>query len=252
MKALDLINKQFGKLLVLQRHPENNKFGKSRWICKCSCGTEITVDSGNLTSGHTRSCGCLVTEHCKTKLKASHSSHGLSKTPEYETWLAIRKRCHDESAKDYYRYGGRGIAVCERWRESFEAFYQDMGPRPSPDHSIDRKDNNAGYSPNNCRWATKEEQANNRSTNVTYLIDGESLTLAQIARLHQLNPATIKKRLKCGKTITEAIEPVNRPMYTYDGEIRSLASWANILGFNEAKARLRLSRGWSFEKAIED
>jgi hypothetical protein len=210
------------------------------------------VDSGNLTSGHTRSCGCLVTEHCKTKLKASHSSHGLSKTPEYETWLAIRKRCHDESAKDYYRYGGRGIAVCERWRESFEAFYQDMGPRPSPDHSIDRKDNNAGYSPNNCRWATTEEQANNRSTNVTYLIDGENLTLAQIARMHQLNPATIKKRLKCGKSLAEAVAPVDRPMYTYDGETRSLASWANILGFDRVKAQLRLSRGWSFERAIED
>lgn len=252
MKALDLINKQFGKLVVLQRHPENNKAGKSRWVCKCSCGTEVIVNSGNLTSGHTRSCGCLVMEHCKTKLKASHSSHGLSKTPEYETWLAIRKRCHDESAKDYYRYGGRGIAVCERWRESFEAFYQDMGPRPSPEHSIDRKDNNAGYSPNNCRWATKEEQANNRSTNVTHLIDGESLTLAQIARAYQLNPMTIKRRLKCCKTIVEAIKPVERPMYTYDGETRSLASWANILGFDQAKARLRLSREWSFKRAIED
>ncbi len=252
MKALDLASKQFGKLTVIERHPENTNQGKSQWICECSCPprNRVVVSSGNLTSGHTKSCGCLITEHCQTVLLSSHSTHGLSKTAEYNIWAGMKGRCHDPENKDYPAYGAKGITVCDRWQE-FEAFYEDMGPRPTSRHSIDRRENDKGYYPENCRWATKVEQANNRSSNVYYEVDGERLTLTELARKHGLLPATLKKRLKF-MSMEKALRPVIRPLFKYNGQEKSLADWVKELGLNYGRTILRLQRGWDFEKAIAD
>lgn len=150
----DLTGQVFSRLTVLEfaglRHRQ------SRWLCACSCGKEKTVFGGNLKSGATRSCGCLIAETVGNRSR----KHGLSKTPEYKVWRAMFQRCEDRSSKSYRRYGGRGISICGRWR-TFENFLADMGKRPSKTHSIDRVNNDGNYEPSNCRWATRKQQYEN-------------------------------------------------------------------------------------------
>ncbi len=121
--------------------------GKRLWLWRCDCGNEFP----EVRHKHL-GCGCAV---------GRTSVHGMSHTPEHEAWAAMRKRCENPRHAAYPNYGGRGVRVCQRW-QSFENFYEDMGSRPSPLHSLDRVDNDGGYEPANCRWATKSEQASNR------------------------------------------------------------------------------------------
>ena len=128
------------------------------WGCICDCGTERKVRQYALLAGKTRSCGCLANE-----LTAARSTtHGKTKTPEYQAWISMLKRCYKPRTRAYQNYGGRGIRVCKRWRDSFENFLEDMGERPSAIHSLDRRDNDGDYTPSNCRWATVWVQNNNR------------------------------------------------------------------------------------------
>ncbi len=147
----DLIGRRFGKLTVIAFF---GKFtGRWSWVCECDCGNEIIVHRDNLVGKNTKSCGCLKME---TLVK-----HGMYKAPEFKAWVAIKQRCSNQKLPCYVNYGGRGISVCGRWLESFNNFYADMGDRPSEKHSIERKDNNGNYEPDNCKWATKSEQQRN-------------------------------------------------------------------------------------------
>jgi hypothetical protein len=155
--GIDLVGLTFGRWTVISVHPERHRNGRSRWRCRCSCGSERVVRVDSLRSGGTLSCGCLMAE-----LRTTHGHARRGKwSRTYETWRRILSRCQDQKNKDYPRYRGRGISVCDRWRNSFDAFLADMGEKPDG-LSIDRIDNDQGYSPANCRWADAKTQAGNR------------------------------------------------------------------------------------------
>lgn len=165
-------------LTVLQRGP-NRQWPNSRptptWKCLCDCGTETTVNASDLARGHTQSCGCL---HEVARAEAS-VRHGRTGTYEHDVWVGMQQRCFNPKNRAYPRYGGRGITVCERWR-TFENFLADMGEAPDG-CTLDRRDNDGPYAPENCRWATRSEQGRNRGVNRIVEYAGERITLVELS-----------------------------------------------------------------------
>lgn len=159
-RLIDLTGKQFGKLTVTGRG--EGPTPRPYWTCVCECGGAVTVSGDNLRRGKATSCGCRVAEK-NAELRMTHG-HTVNdgRTPEYGSWSGMNKRCHNPNNRAYPDYGGRGIQVCPEWRESFEAFYAHIGPKPGPGYSVDRINNDGNYEPGNVRWATAKEQANNR------------------------------------------------------------------------------------------
>lgn len=191
MKFNNLTGQRFGRLLVISQAPNIGKV--TRWLCLCDCGQTKITRALLIASGKTKSCGCLRKESTSNSFK----SHGMVETPEYSVWQAMKRRCYDPKNRYYSRYGGRGIVVCDRWKESFQAFYDDMGPRPNG-YSIDRIDVDGPYSPENCKWADSVEQANNKSTNAKYVYGDETLTIAQWSRRSNISQTALRQRLKSG------------------------------------------------------
>lgn len=185
-----------GRLTVI-RELEPDKRGSRnvrRLLFKCDCGKEVNVRLSNFRSGAVASCGC---GHRRYR-------EGVYKSLAYRSWDMMKQRCTNPKDPAYHNYGGRGIQVCERWLE-FGPFHEDMGERPSKDHSLDRIDNNGNYEPGNCRWATRSEQNSNRRDNVRLTLDGRTMTATQWAKHAGINPGTFRSRLRIGHTLQEAI-----------------------------------------------
>lgn len=187
----------YARLTVQSLH---SKRGDKWWLCLCDCGRKTVVRQAHLRSGRTRSCGCLKRETDAKRFL----THGRSETPEFRVWGAMLERCYSPNHISYPLYGGRGIRVCHQWRRSFEQFMRDMGPRPSWG-SLERIDNHSDYSPDNCRWATAFEQANNKRNNRLIEFQGRALTARAWARLLGVPPKRIEKRIRAGWTADKAL-----------------------------------------------
>lgn len=188
------MGQRFGRLVVIGETPGRLIGGRPRRFlsCRCDCGVVVELELSHLKSD-TRSCGCLKSEVLSQKAR----THGMTESAEWRAWSHMRDRCENPNDARYQNYGARGIRVCDRWQR-FENFLADMGPKPSPQHSIDRIDNDAGYSQENCRWATRVEQMNNRQNARRITADGRTLTLAQWSRETGIERSTIALRLKEG------------------------------------------------------
>ena len=187
--VVDLSGRKFGKLTVLGINRERPT--RIRWNCLCECGKATAVDTTSLKSGRTQSCGCL-------RLPAVHAAcftHGRTGTYLHRTWGLIIQRCENPNNPSYGRYGGRGIRVCKRWRESFEAFLEDMGERPSDSHTVERENNNGNYEPGNCYWATRTEQARNRRSSRLIEFDGKAMTAAEWGEVTGIGSWNIRQRI---------------------------------------------------------
>ncbi len=190
-----------GRLTVVSRGP--NDGNSPRWHCRCDCGSERLIYGGHLRRANQQSCGCARRE--------KNTKHGLSnRHSAYQAWVAMMGRCYNSQSKAYANYGGRGIRVCDRWHDPVQ-FCSDMGPRPSAEHSIDRIDNDGNYEPENCRWATKKQQMNNRRVSRKITHNGQTRTVAKWAADLGIGWHIIAQRISRGWTTKEAIEtPVRK------------------------------------------
>lgn len=152
------------------------------WRCKCDCGGEKVTRTETLRMGATKSCGCLQRETAIITGKKT-SIHGMKHSPEYRVWRTMKQRCNNPNAANYHLYGGRGVNVCKRWKDSFKTFYSDLGPRPSKKYSLDRTDPDGNYEPGNCRWATTKDQLANRRTFVEMTNEDMNLAVLHLLEL---------------------------------------------------------------------
>lgn len=217
MAKRDIVGTTFGRLLVLSEAPSMaDSRGKKQGmvIASCSCGASVVIRRNALITGNTRSCGCLQRE----ETSARHTRHGHSRpgrsTPEVVAWHAMKQRCYYTQNINYKSYGGRGIRMCDRWLHSFESFLEDMGPRPSPQHSIDRIDTNGHYEPANCRWATRTTQQRNTTRNRWLTLDGITRSMAEWTELRGWGRSVIESRLARGWSVERAITvPLQSKLY---------------------------------------
>lgn len=190
-RLIDLTGTVHGKWTVICR-ADNSKHQQTRWHCVCECGNQRTVQSSDLRSGKSICCGCS-------------RKHHLSHTPEWLSWRAMMQRCNYKDHKYFSLYGGRGITICERWATSFLAFLDDMGPRPTSKHTLDRINSNGNYCPANCRWVTRKQQCRNRRNNKTIAFNGMVLCISEWSEMTGLHKDTINKRLRAGWSVEDVL-----------------------------------------------
>jgi len=200
---LQLQGQRFGRLVAI-RDIGHGTSGCRLWLCRCDCGEEAQVVTSSLRRGLTKSCGCLARELSAVRLSGVSTTHGMCDGPEYQSWKRMKARCLNPNDCGYDYYGGRGIAVCSEWLDSFGSFFEDMGARP-PKTSLDRIDNNGPYSPDNCRWATRAEQQRNTRQNHNLTHEGRTMCLAAWAEETGLNYVTLAARIYRGWSVERAL-----------------------------------------------
>jgi hypothetical protein len=192
------VGRVFSRLTVKRLDESKSSTNDKFYVCVCTCGNTCSVRWSALTKGDKRSCGCLAAERAKAyKYTAADKAHEL-----FQTWRTMVRRCHSPNYTKFCAYGAKGISVCEAWRDSFHTFLQDMGPRPSPEYSLDRINNNGNYEPGNVRWATSLEQQVNRPQRSPYIvtIGGKSKTLYSLCKAAGVDRRTVVDDIKKGRT----------------------------------------------------
>ncbi len=191
--AHEIAGMRFGRLVALECTDDRRR-GTLLWLCRCDCGNQHKTIAASLVAGRTRSCGCLAAELAAARTR----THGGYWKRAHSSWTQIKQRCNNPNNPRFADYGGRGIKVCERW-EKFETFFADMGERPAG-FSIERLDNDKGYEPSNCKWASRSEQNNNRRAlkRMSVEFNGEVLLTHVLAKRFGLHPSTISNRFKRG------------------------------------------------------
>lgn len=211
-RIIDLTGKRFGRLVVIGR--ADNKGKETYWKCKCDCGSIKEINGNRLRNGRTKSCGCLKRniKFDSSVQNNSNLTHGKSKTRLYRIYQKMKRRCYRPEEKYYENYGGRGIDICDEWREDFQAFYDwAMENGYSDDLSIDRRDNDKGYSPDNCKWSTAKEQANNTRSTIFITYKGNRKPVSEWSKIIGIRQDTLSNRKRKGWSDEKCIEtPLNR------------------------------------------
>jgi hypothetical protein len=199
-----LEGRRFGALVVLRR--EGRRAHSATWLCQCDCGQQVVSRSDRLRLGRQKACGLNGHKWYKHLPRAVSSTH----RSENKSWRSMHERCKNQHCHNYNRYGGRGIKICPAW-DKFEVFLKDMGPKPTPKHTIERIDNDGNYEPGNCCWATRKEQTRNTGRTITVKYEGEKILLIDLIEKLGLNNYVVRSRLQLGWTLADAMQiPVRR------------------------------------------
>lgn len=256
-RLIDLTGKRFGRLIVIKQTEDYvSPAGKhlKQWECRCDCGNTCIATGCNLKAGRQTSCGCGRAE----KLKNIATKHGMAKTSIHNKWMGIIQRCEDVNNRNYPRWGGRGIKICKRWRDSFEAFYEDVSKLEhygEDGYTLDRyPDLNGNYEPGNVRWATAKQQANNTRSNVCLTYKGETHTVAEWADIVAIPYFTLMQRInELGWSVEKALETPSRGRFhfiEYNGCKKSIKEWAEELKMPAKVLDNRIYNGMPVEKAF--
>lgn len=199
-KLIDMSGQRVGRLTVIKR-ADKPKGTKPHWVCLCDCGNTTIVSRRHLKDHSTVSCGCYRIDFGKER-----KTHGMKGTRLYRIWTGMKDRCCNPNSKYWDKYGGRGINVCEEWKNSFESFYEwSINNGYTSKLTLDRADNDGDYDPNNCRWATYKEQENNRRNNVYLEYGGKKLTAQEWGEFLGIKPSIIRQRVLYGWDIERAL-----------------------------------------------
>lgn len=198
-----MVGQKFFRLLIIE------VLSPKKYLVLCDCGKKKEIFMSKIKSGRIKSCGCYNLELIRLRglanLKHGNCRRIEPRSNAYKTWASMIRRCHTKSASGYYKYGAKGVTVCNEWRNSFESFLNDMGEKPFPGASIDRIDNSKGYFKENCKWSTVQEQARNKTTNKFFTIDGVTKCIAEWVEINGLCYGTVFDRLKKGCDIKTAL-----------------------------------------------
>lgn len=272
----DFTPETFGRLTTLgpkfRLSSPNTKARHTVQVYACSCGNITLCAVINVQAGRTQSCGCLNDEsRVASNTKHGHTSGGKWSLT-YSSFTSMKQRCYYSESNRYCMYGERGIVICDRWMcpiNGFLNFMEDMGPRPSRKHSIERDDVDGNYCPENCRWATAEEQARNKRNNINLTYKDKTQCISAWAEEMGIKPVTVNTRIKSGWSVEEALttptgstrksrigqesrsrSKINNHNLTYKGETRCISAWAEETGIGQSTLSYRIRHGWSVERAL--
>lgn len=246
-RIVNMSGQRYGSVVAL-KIVGSSRSGDLVWSFVCDCGNKFDAIGYAFRSGKSVSCQKCAAERCKS----ASIKHGLSESDEFKIWTGMHTRCYNERSTSFRGYGARGITICERWRQSFACFLEDMGRRPSKKHSIDRIDNDGNYEPSNCRWATAEEQANNKRTTVrTPTVEG--VRMREMAASAGISVSGMRMRAKKGKS-NDLLRPSKRlGCITHNGITDTYAGWSKRTGIKQSTIAMRLgSYGWPVERALTE